>query len=59
MKISDLQRMLDHVDEMHGDLDILCGKLRIAGIAVITTDPKHASILTRPEPTIVASPVPR
>ena len=58
MKISDFSRMIDRVEDMHGDIEIYCGTLRIAGIAVINTEPKHASILTRPEPTIL-SPVPR
>jgi hypothetical protein len=55
VRLSDLIRMLDRVRQTEGDLTVLCGLLRIAGVAVHhrkeNGDHSFVSIITRqPEP---------
>jgi hypothetical protein len=51
MKISDMQNLLASTKAQHGNIELLCGFYRIAGIAVLQPDRYHpqarASILMK------------
>lgn len=52
MLISDLQRLLSTAYAIHGDVQVLCGNHKIAGLAVIhTKGPSTVTILLKPPAT--------